>query len=105
MELDGRFVLVTLKRQGNDLSALNESTNDEDLTHDLPGFLGLVSGVGLTFAYLTAGSPTGQLRRFWLKLQEQWITFRLRSLRKKQTRRPAGGSNDHASNRFNGRNP
>jgi len=52
-------------------------------THDLPGFLGLVSGVGLTFAYLSVGSTGGQLRRLWLTIQQQWITFRLRSMRKK----------------------
>jgi hypothetical protein len=53
-------------------------------THDLAGFLGLCAGVGLTFAYLSAGSPVGQLRRWWLQAQEQWIRFRLRSMRKKR---------------------
>jgi len=53
-------------------------------THDLAGFLGLASGVGLTFAYLSAGSSAGQLRRLWLQAQEQWLKLRLRTMRKKR---------------------
>lgn len=53
-------------------------------SHDLAGFLGLAAGVGLTFAYLTSGSVLGRPRRLWLRLQEQWITWRLRTMRKRR---------------------
>jgi hypothetical protein len=63
-------------------------------THDLAGFVGLCTGVGLTFAYLSAGSPAGQLRIWWLQAQEQWIRLRLRSMRRKRNIRLVDESDD-----------
>ena len=52
-------------------------------THDLPGFVGLVAGVGFSFVYLSR-DVGASARRSWLRLQEWWIRQRLRGLRRRR---------------------
>jgi len=63
-------------------------------SHDLAGFVGLCTGVGLTFGYLTSGTLGGPLRRAWLRLQELWIAWRLSSLRRKRGLHIVKGEDD-----------
>lgn len=53
-------------------------------THDLPGFVGLVAAVGLSFVYLSGDIGAAGGRRLWLRLQEWWIRLRLRDLRRRR---------------------
>ena len=54
-------------------------------TKDLPGFIGICAGVGLTVAYFGRGGVFGgALREAWLRAQAAW--FRLRLARMKQKR-------------------
>ncbi|MCP4204660.1 MAG: hypothetical protein GY769_22350 [bacterium] len=57
-------------------------------TKDLPGFIGICAGVGVTVAYFGRGQGAGLLggafRELWLRAQAAW--FRLRLARLKQKR-------------------
>ena len=52
-------------------------------THDLPGFVGLIAGISLSFVYLSRPGSRPTARRSWLKLQEWWIRQRLKSMRRR----------------------
>ncbi|MDX1644117.1 MAG: hypothetical protein R3244_07150 [Thermoanaerobaculia bacterium] len=53
-------------------------------THDLAGFVGLCSAVGLTFVYLGGGFGGGGWRQLWLRLQERWLRRRLKRMRRRR---------------------
>lgn len=53
-------------------------------THDLAGFLGLCSAVGLTYLWLGPRRVRWQPRQAWLRLQERWMRWRLGRMRKRR---------------------
>lgn len=60
-------------------------------TKDLPGFVGIVSAVGLTYAYIRPGRWQYVMRRGWLKLREQWLRLRLQWLKRRRGLRVVKG--------------
>jgi len=53
-------------------------------THDLAGFIGLCVAVGFTYGALTGWRSQNFLRRGRLHLQQQWLRFKLKWMRKKR---------------------
>lgn len=53
-------------------------------THDLPGFLGLCSAVGVTYLWLGPGRGQLRPRQLWLRLQALWMRRRLDRMRKRR---------------------
>jgi len=67
-------------------------------TKDLPGFLGICAGVGLTVAYFGGGGrgvfgPT--LREYWLRVQALWFRLRLARMKQKRGMRIVPDERDH----------
>jgi hypothetical protein len=57
-------------------------------TKDLAGFVGICTGVAVTYSLLTRGGLTrglrGGRRELWLRIQQKWIRWRLGRLRKQR---------------------
>lgn len=53
-------------------------------THDLAGFLGLCSAVGLTYIWLGPRHLKLRPRQLWLRMQERWIRWRLGRMRRRR---------------------
>jgi hypothetical protein len=57
-------------------------------TKDLAGFVGICTGVAVTYSLLTRGGLTrglrGGWRELWLRIQQKWIRWRLGRLRKQR---------------------
>jgi hypothetical protein len=64
-------------------------------THDLGGFLGICTALGVTYAFLTTGGGRrGALRELRLRLERWWIARRLAQTRKKRGIRVVRGTGD-----------
>jgi len=53
-------------------------------SHDLAGFAGVCTAVGVTYSLLTRGGLRRGLREIWLRLQQAWMRFRLDRMRKRR---------------------
>jgi hypothetical protein len=57
-------------------------------TKDLAGFVGICTGVAVTYSLLTRGGLTrglrGGWREMWLRIQQMWIRWRLGRMRKRR---------------------
>ena len=53
-------------------------------SRDLPGFVGLVTAVGATYAILSAGGPRRLLREWRLRLERLFLEWKMGRLRKKR---------------------
>ena len=53
-------------------------------THDLAGFLGICTAVGVTWLLLTRGSAGRGARETWLRAQQWWLQRRMSRLRRKR---------------------
>lgn len=53
-------------------------------THDLAGFIGLCVAVGFTYGALTGWRTQGWTRRARLRLQQQWLSLKLKWMRKRR---------------------
>jgi hypothetical protein len=53
-------------------------------THDLAGFVGICTAVGVTYSYITYGAGQRGLREMWLRLQKRWISSKLERAKRKR---------------------
>lgn len=53
-------------------------------THDLAGFIGICTAVGVTYSYITYGAGRRGMREMWLRLQKRWISSKLERAKRKR---------------------
>ncbi|MGD2115529.1 MAG: hypothetical protein PVG07_10775, partial [Acidobacteriota bacterium] len=71
-------------------------------TKDLPGFLGIVTAVGVTYGSLSAGGPTKMLREWRLRLERWRLQQELDRERRKRKMKVLDGGGEGRGERRDG---